>query len=124
MRQWIDELGALDRELTEVRPKLKRVEVLRDLIRERFAAKAAATGFDSRGERYLATLGPKAYQSSIDYEAVKKTIGLQAYAAIARPTLAELQKTLAPDVFARVVSHGFTGARPVKTFPLSDKTVV
>jgi hypothetical protein len=119
LREWVDELGALDSELVEIRPKLKRVETLRALIRERFEAHPAQTGLDVRGARYLATLGPRAYQSTVDYAAVKKALGLKAYAEIAEPTLKALEAALAPDVLARVVSHGYTGARPVKTFQLS-----
>jgi hypothetical protein len=118
---WVDELGRLEAELVEVRPKLRRVEVLRELIRERYAETPPATAHETRGAEYLATLGPCAYQSTIDYAAVAKALGLKAYAAIARPTLKALEETLAPDVLARVVSYGYTGARPLKTFPLGEK---
>jgi hypothetical protein len=121
LRQWVDELGRLEQELVEVRPRLRRVEVLRDLIRERFAGTPPATAHETRGAAFLATLGPCAFQSSIDYDAAQKALGLKAYAAIARPTLKALEETLAPDVLARVVSYGYTGARPLKTFPLGDK---
>jgi hypothetical protein len=119
---WVDELGRLEQDLVEVRPRLRRVEVLRDLIRERYAASPPATAHETRGAAFLATLGPCAFQSSIDYEAAQKALGLKAYAAIARPTLKALEETLAPDVLARVVSYGYTGARPLKTFPLGEKT--
>jgi hypothetical protein len=121
LAQWVDELGRLEAELVEVRPRLRRVEVLRDLIRERYAREPPATAHETRGAAFLATLGPCAFQSSIDYEAAQKALGLKAYAAIARPTLKALEETLAPDVLARVVSYGYTGARPLKTFPLGDK---
>jgi hypothetical protein len=121
LAQWVDELGRLEAELVEVRPRLRRVEVLRDLIRERFATEPPATAHETRGAAFLATLGPCAFQSSIDYDAAQKALGLKAYAAIARPTLKALEETLAPDVYARVVSYGYTGARPLKTFPLGDK---
>jgi hypothetical protein len=121
LAQWVDELGALEAELVEVRPRLRRVDVLRDLIRARYAAEPASTAHETRGAAFLATLGPCAYESTIDYEAVVKAIGLKAYAAIARPTLKTLAETLAPDVLARVVSYAYSGARPLKTFPLADK---
>jgi hypothetical protein len=121
LAQWVDELGRLEAEMVEVRPKLRRVEVLRELIRERYAETPPATAHETRGAEYLATLGPRAFQAAIDYDAAQKALGLKAYAAIARPTLKALEETLAPDVLARVVSYGYTGARPLKTFPLGDK---
>jgi len=117
---WCDELGELDKELIEIRPKLRRVETLRALIRERFADRAAAEGIETRGARYLVTLGPRAYESAVDYEAVQKHMGLRDYAAIARPTLKALEEILPPDVLARVVTHDYRGARPVKTFELAS----
>ena len=45
-------------------------------------------------------------------------MGLKAYAAIARPTLKDLEETLPPEVLARVVTYDYIGARPVKTFPI------
>jgi hypothetical protein len=121
LAQWVDELGRLEQELVEVRPRLRRVEVLRDLIRARYAAEPAATAHETRGAQFLATLGPCAFQSTIDYDGVLKALGLKAYAAIARPTLKTLSETLAPEVLARVVSYTYSGARPLKTFPLADK---
>lgn len=117
LREWIDELGALDAELVEVRPKLKRVDTLRGLLREHFAATPAGAGTETRGARYLATLGPCAFESAVDYAAVVKHMGLKAYAAIARPTLRVLEETLPPEVLAQVVTRAYSGARPVKTFP-------
>jgi hypothetical protein len=119
LRQYVDELGALERELVEIRPKLRRVEVLHGLIRERFAQAAAASSFETRGERYGCTLGQCAYRSSVDYEGVRKHLGLRAYSEIATPTLKDLEATLPPDVLARVVQYDYTGARPIKTFEIA-----
>jgi hypothetical protein len=119
LRQHVDELGALEAELVEVRPKLRRVEVLHELIRKHYAKKPAQAAFEARGERFLATLGPCAYRSSIDYPAVQKHMGLKAYAEIARPTLKDLEEKLPPEVLARVVKYDYIGARPVKTFEVT-----
>lgn len=119
LRALVDELGRLEAEAIEMRPKLKRIEVLKDLIRERFEREAAAKSFEARGTEYGAALGPKAYRSQVDYAGLRKHMGLASYAAIATPTLADLEKTLAPDVFARFVRYDYTGARPVKTFETS-----
>ena len=120
LRQHVDELGALEAELVEVRPKLRRVEVLHELIRKEFAKKSCKVGFEARGDRYLATLGACAYRSTVDYPAVQKHMGLKAYAAIARPTLKDLEDQLPPEVLARVVKYDYTGARPIKTFEIAE----
>ena len=119
LRQYVDELGALEKELVEIRPKLRRVEVLHGLIRDRFRSHAATEAVEARGVRYGVTLGPCAFRSTVDYDAVRKAMGLAAYAEIAQPTLKALEATLAPDVVARVVTYDYTGARPVKTFEIA-----
>jgi pantoate kinase len=118
LARYIDELGQLEAELVQARAKLRRVETLRELIRRQFEKKPAAKSFEARGTQFFATLGACAWQSEVDYEAVQKAIGLKAYAAIARPTLKALEETLPPDVLARVVTYGYRGARPLKTFEI------
>ena len=119
LRQYVDELGALEKFLVEVRPKLRRVEVLHGLIRDRFRENAPSESVEARGLCYGVTLGACAFRSTVDYDAVRKAMGLKAYADIAQPTLKALEATLAPDVVARVVRYDYTGARPVKTFELA-----
>ncbi|HEV8500448.1 MAG TPA: hypothetical protein VGR63_02640 [Casimicrobiaceae bacterium] len=118
LAQHVDELGALEAELVEARAKIRRAETLRELIRRHYEKEPAAKAFEARGARFFATLGPRAWHSSVDYEAVIKALGLRAYAEIARPTLKILEETLAPDVLARVVKQDYTGARPLKTFEI------
>jgi hypothetical protein len=122
LRQYVDELGRLEAAAVEFRPILKRIEVLKDLIRERYAQQDAQKSFEARGAAYGAALGPRAYRSTVDYPGLRKHMGLAAYSAIATPTLADLEKTLAPDVFARFVRYAYTGARPVKTFEIANPT--
>ena len=118
LAQHVYEHGALQSELCEARAKIRRVETLRELIRKHFEKEPAAKAFEARGARFFATLGPRAWQSSVDYDAVIKAVGLRAYVEIARPTLKILGETLAPDVLARVVTQDYTGARPLKTFEI------
>lgn len=118
LAQHVDELGALEAELVEARAKMRRAETLRELIRKHYEAEPAEKAFEARGARFFATLGPRAWQSAIDYDEVRRAMGLKAYAEIAKPTLKALEETLAPDVLARVVTHGYTGARPLKTFEI------
>jgi len=119
LAEHVDELGALEKELVPIRPKLKRVEQLRELIRRRFESKPAGASFETRGRAYLATLGPQAFEASIDLDRLKKIIGLARYAEISRPTLKAIEESLAPDIVAKVVTHSYRGARPLKTFALN-----
>ena len=116
----VDELGALEKEMVTIRPKLVRIETLRGLIRKHYENEPAAKAFETRGAAFLATLGPRAYERSIDCAKLAKEIGLKAYAAIARPTLKVVEETCAPDVVARVIKQDYVGARPLKTFALND----
>jgi hypothetical protein len=119
LAQQVDELGALEAEIVQVRPKLVRVKTLRRLIREHFEGRPPAEAFEARGARYLATIGPRAFERSIDHPKTVKALGLKAYAAIAQPTLAALADAVAPHVFAEIVTQDYTGARPLKTFDLA-----
>jgi hypothetical protein len=116
---YIDELGALEAEMIAVRPKLTRIETLRALIRERFDGKEKHKAFEARGAHYTATLGPCAYQRSLDAAALSRAIGLKAYAAIAKPTLKDAGDAVAPHILAKCVTQDYTGARPLKTFEIS-----
>ena len=116
----VDELGALEKEMIPIRPKLVRIETLRGLIRKHYENEPAAKAFETRGAGFLATLGPRAYERSIDCAALAKEIGLKAFAAIARPTLKVVEETCAPDVVARVIKQDYVGARPLKTFALNE----
>ena len=104
-----------------VRPKLVRIETLRGLIRKHYEDEPAPAAFETRGAHFLATLGPRAFERSIDCPALVKEIGLKAYAAIARPTLKTVEETCAPDVVARVIKQDYSGARPLKTFNISEQ---
>jgi hypothetical protein len=116
----IDELGALEAEMILIRPKLTRIETLRALIRERFDDKPKEKTFEARGAHYTATLGPCAYQRSLDSQALVKAIGLKAYAAIARPTLKDVVAAVAPHIAAKCITQDYTGARPLRTFPIGN----
>jgi hypothetical protein len=120
LAQHVDELGFLEAELVPIRAKLRRVEVLRELIRRHYEKKPAAASFETRGAHFFATLGACAWQSAIDTEALIKAVGLRRYSELARPTLKALEETLAPDILQKVVSYSYAGARPLKTFAIGE----
>ena len=123
LAQHVDELGELEAELVPIRVKLRpRGNPARTDPASTTKRNPRRRGFEVRGARYRpATLGPRAWQSTVDYAAVQKALGLKAYADLARPTLKALEETLAPDVLARVVTWDYQGARPLKTFALAEK---
>ena len=120
LAEWIDELGQLEHEMIEVRPKLTRIETLRGLIRERFAGEAPHKTFEARGARYTATLGPRAYERTLDTAALMRAIGIRAYAAIAKPTLKAVCEAVPPHISAKCITQDYIGARPLKTFPIDS----
>jgi len=119
LAEWIDELGSLESEMIAVRPKLTRIETLRALIRERFDDKPKEKTYTTRGALYTATLGPRAYQRSLDAAALLRAIGLKAYAAIAKPLLKDVCEAVEPRIAAKCITQDYTGARPLKTFPIA-----
>lgn len=119
LAEWVDELGSLESEMIAVRPKLARIETLRALVRERFDDHPKEKTYTTRGALYTATLGPRAFQRSLDAAALLRAIGLKAYAAIAKPLLKDVCETVEPRIAAKCITQDYTGARPLKTFPIT-----
>jgi hypothetical protein len=114
--QLVDELGALERKLLPYRPEMARVEDLRKALRAQFDASPPGQAFQPSGEKYFATVGPRALERSINPAKLIKAIGLKVYASFATCTLKALEANVDPGVVAGVVSSAHTGARPIKTF--------
>lgn len=111
----VDELGALERELTPLKPKLARADVLRKSIRSRFDADAAAASFEARGEKFIISVGPRAVERTIDLDKLWKLAGVATFRRIATVTLARLEAAgLAPGVIPQVVTSDYTGSRTLK----------
>jgi len=114
----VDELGALEAELAPLKPRIARAEALRSALRARFEGSPADAACEARGRRFIAALGPKATERTVDVAALGKSIGLKALCTLAKVTLK------AATAYGEAFGHGVkidsapTGARPLKLFEL------
>ena len=76
----------------------------------------AAEPFEARGDKFVAIIGPRAHERSINPAKLIKAIGLKVYATLATLTLRVLEENVAADIVANVVTTAPTGARSIKTF--------
>lgn len=117
----VDELGALEAELAPLKPKLARAEALRKALRERFEGVAPEKACEARGARFIAALGPKAIERTVDVAKLVKLIGFKAVVPLAKIALNALTRlTGPPQVAAGIAStvSAATGPRPLKIFEL------
>lgn len=115
----VDELGALEVELLPWKAKLKRAEALRSLLRERFEGEPAEKACEARGALFIASLGPKATERTVDVAKLAKAIGLKALIPLAKVTLNALTRLTDPPHVAAgnaSISSAPTGARPLQLF--------
>lgn len=117
----VDELGALEAELAPLKPKLARAEALRSALRVRFEGEPAANACEARGARFIAALGPKAIERTVDVAELAKRIGWKAVVPLAKVALNALARLTDPPLVnaaqAAIVSAA-TGPRPLKIFEL------
>lgn len=95
--------------------KLKRIELLRKSLRASCNAPATES-WTVTGSKFIALLGPRAMERSIDFRELVKAVGAKAYAAFATCTLKSLEENAAPAIVARVVTSEATGTRPLECF--------
>lgn len=112
----VDELGALEKELAPLKPKLDRVELLRKSVRARYDASPAGECFEAKGSRFVVMVGARANQSVIDHARLFKAIGAKLFQSLAKTTLKALEENVSCAVRADVVSVQQIGARSLKTF--------
>ncbi len=112
----VDELGALEKEFAPLRPKLARIELLREAVRSRYQEEAADKTFEATGQRFTVMVGARANVSVIDYAKLIKAIGAKMFSQIAKTTLKALEENVACGVRAECVRVEQIGARSLKTF--------
>jgi hypothetical protein len=110
LAQIIDELGALEAEVAPLNPKLTRIKVLRDSIRERYAKQAADKDFVAEGTRYAVAIGACAWETEIDRNKLFKRIGKLAFLKWCGFTVKAL-KNFDPEVAELVITKAQTGTR-------------
>ena len=110
-----DELGALEKDMAPYAQKLARIDALRKALRAACPAKAEET-WTITGTRFIAILGPRALERSIDLAKLVKVLGAKVFAGFATCTLKTLEEKVSPAVVASVVTSDATGSRSLKTF--------
>jgi hypothetical protein len=111
---WVDELGALEKELAPWQAKVKRVEQLRKALRESQPGAAADRELQLQGSRFVAVLGPRGNQTIIDFAALVKRIKAATFAGFATCTLAALEAHVEPTIRAEVTRIEQTGPRSLR----------
>ena|SRR5579875_3900161 len=109
----VDEIGALELELAAVAAKQTRLKQLRERVRDAFAKVDAERDFEVQGEKYIATLGPKADERTVDTVLLAKAVGAKRFREIAGVTLKAVE-TAFPALLDSVVRYSRTGTRPLK----------
>ena len=113
-----DELGQIQKEyaiaIAPLEQKLKRAKVIEKALRELCPAKPEDE-WVVEGKRFAARLGPCASERSIDYKKLLTLIPLKAFVKFATCTLTALEKNIAAEIVARVVSTAATGSRKIST---------
>lgn len=112
----VDELGALEKELAPLKPKLARLELLRKSVRTRYDASPAAESFEATGQRFMVIVGARANESVINYPVLIKSIGAKLFHAIAKTTLKALEEHVPCAVRAACITVEPIGTRSLKTF--------
>jgi hypothetical protein len=92
----VDEIGALEAELAPLKPKAKRLEMLRGALRLAFDARPAAESFTCEGDRFVVQLGAKAEKRTVNGGKLFKRIGAKLFLTVANVTLKALE-ALGPE---------------------------
>jgi len=107
----VDELGELDQAITpDIKAKIARAEIVRKAIRQHYDDKQADAYFTAAGERFTATIGPRAHEKRINIPALAKKAGAIVFARMASVTLKALESE-APHLYSDVVTIAATGSR-------------
>ena len=110
----VDELGDIDKTLAPLRAMMSRETLLKAAIRSAFDSAAANETFTAAGNRYVAELGWRGLEKSIDYPKLIKAIGLKMFSNIAKVTLKVLEEKVGCGIVADVVTSANTGFRSLK----------
>lgn len=114
----VDELGALEAELSEPRLKIKRAELLRKRLQALHDDKPGEDTFSVEGLRYVAFLGEKSNVRTVRSKAkLIKTLGAARFRELAEVTLAKLEGVLSNLELSQLFLQARTGSRFVRVLP-------
>jgi hypothetical protein len=114
MPDWVDELGALEKELAPLAGKIQRVELLRKAIRERVPADPADKTFELAGERFVAYAGARGNRTVVDWPGLVRRIGAGRFATFATAPVELLKKHVAAGHLAACLTVEQSGPRSLK----------
>lgn len=112
-----DELGDLERDIEQYKPKAGRVEVLRAALRAAYSKADPGKRFEVAGERWKVLIGKAGNASVVDKRELLKLVGPSQFAEIAAITLKALEEHCSKDVLGAVVSLEAVGPRVLTVVP-------
>lgn len=115
----VDELGDIDQKLAPFRSLIAREIALRSALRSAYATKEASQTFEARGSRFVALIGAKGNERSINYPKLWRLGGVALMKRIATVTLKALEEH-APAIALDVVSFAATGPRSLRLMQLGN----
>lgn len=119
-----DELGDLEREIEDWKPKFGRVEVLRAALRAAFQKGDPGKRYEVSGERWTVLLGKAGNASVVHKSELLKLVGPSKFAEIASITLRALEEQCSKDVLGAVVSLEAVGPRVLTVVPRAEDAEV
>ena len=120
LRQMVDELGTLEREIQPWRAKLARVETLRAALRAAYKTAEPWRSFRTEGQHYICLMGAAGNQSVVDRPRLFELIGAERYVEVSSVSLKELTAQCGACVLGAVVSTQPTGPRSLNIVPRVD----
>ena len=111
-----DEIGALERELSPLKPKLARLEDLRRTLRAHHDSEPADAVCTVQGERYVVVLGERGWENSVNVLNLAKLITAKCALKLAKVTLTALDSSPFAQFRTQCVESEQTGARSIKVF--------
>jgi hypothetical protein len=115
LREMVDELGSLEKELSPFSGKIKRVDALRASIRGEYANHPAGEAYTVEGARFAVSIGARGHQTIVDVKALYKAIRTAAFLEIVTVTQKALA-TVGAGVAAACTKEEQTGPRTLKIF--------
>jgi hypothetical protein len=114
----VDELGDLELELADIKPKIQRAETLKRALRAPYDSEDPTLPFEIRGGRWAALLSAAGNESTVNTELLYKLVGSKAFVPVASVSIKALQDHFGADVVGAVVRTEQTGSRKLQLLPL------
>lgn len=111
--QLIDEFGELDRLVNDFKPKAKRHEALKEIIRGWYCDQAAEQEFEPEGRLYRLQVSACENRSTVSPLKVYKDLGVKKLLQICEITLKAIKEAVGESAAAKYVTYAQTGSRKI-----------